>query len=173
MLNLDRRRALDPQYQRARLALVAVGRANPLDLDRLAARGNVGADDLGPARHQFGRSEALLAKRLAHGLADEVAQRLGEGAGGLVHDAVLCHPSAGPFGQILGDDLSSNRSSQARGATARQAPDARFMPATHRLAGLVRPPSPQAAVARAAGPKTRRSVPGLALRDHAAADHGQ
>src|SRR5580704_8160785 len=165
MLNLDRRRALDPQYQRARLALVAVGRANPLDLDRLAARGNVGADDLGPARHQFGRSEALLAKRLAHGLGDEVAQRLGEGAGGLVHDAVLCHPSAGPFG----DDLSSDRSSQARGATARQAPGGRVMPATHRLAGLVRPPSPQAAVARAAGPKTRRSVPGLALRDHAAA----
>ena len=35
------------------------------------------------------------------------------------------------------------RSSQARGATARQAPDAGVIPATHRSAGLVRPPSPQ------------------------------
>src|SRR5580692_379147 len=95
MLNLDCRGAFDPQYQRAWLALLAVGRALPLDFDRLAARGNVGADDLGPARHQFGRGKALLAEGLAHGLADEVAQRVGEGAGGLVHDAVLCHPSAG------------------------------------------------------------------------------
>src|ERR1700692_226946 len=155
MLNLDRRRALDPQYQGAGFALLAVGRANPLDFDRLAARGNVGADDLGPARHQFGRGKTLLPEGLAHRLADEVAQRLGEGAGGLVHDAVLCHPSAGP------DD--SDRSSQARGATARQAPDSRVMPATHRLVGLVRPPSPQAAVAGAPGPKTCRSLPGLAL----------
>ena len=83
------------EHQGAGFALLAVGRALPLDFDRLAARGNVGADDLGPARHQFGRGKALLAKGLAHGLADEVAQRLGEGAGGLVHDAVLCHPSAG------------------------------------------------------------------------------
>src|SRR4029077_14986723 len=121
----------------------------------LAARGDVGADDLGPARHQLGRGKALLAESLADGLADQVAQRLGEGTGGLVHDAVLCHPSAGPFGwtlgqtlgQTLSDDFSSNPSSEAFGATARQAPRGAVMPATHRLARLVRPPSPQAAVA--------------------------
>ena len=38
------------------------------------------------------------------------------------------------------------------------------------LLGLVRPPPPRAAVARAQG-RARRPVPGLALRDHAAADH--
>src|ERR1700728_1698335 len=101
MLKLDRRRALDPQYQCAGLALLAVDRAYPLDFDRLAVRGNVGADDLGPARHQFGRGKALLLEGLAHGLGDEIAQRLGEGAGGLVHGAVLCHPSAGTLARSL------------------------------------------------------------------------
>src|SRR5580692_9786088 len=101
MLNLDCRGAFDPQYQRAWLALLAVGRALPLDFDRLAARGNVGADDLGPARHQFGRGKALLPEGFADCFADDIAQRLGEGAGGLVHDAVLCHPSAGPMPATL------------------------------------------------------------------------
>src|ERR1700688_4317082 len=106
MLNLNRRRALDPQYQRAGLALLAVGRANPLDFDRLAARGDIGADDLGPARHQFGRGKALLPEGLADCFADDIAQRLGEGAGGLVHGAVLCHPSAEPVAGSLAGFLA-------------------------------------------------------------------
>src|SRR5580692_65356 len=115
MLNLDCRGAFDPQYQRAWLALLAVGRANPLDLDRLAARRDVGADDLGPARHQFGRSKALLAEGLAHGLGDEVAQRLGEGAGGLVHDAVLCHPSAGTLAMTSAATVAGKPVARQRG----------------------------------------------------------
>ncbi len=54
--------------------------------------GDLRPDDFGPARHQFGRYKALARKRLADDLAEEVAQRLGERAGGLVHSEALCHP---------------------------------------------------------------------------------
>jgi hypothetical protein len=49
-----------------------------LDLYRLAVSGNFGADDLRPARDQFGRSKALARECFSHDLAEEIAQRLGE-----------------------------------------------------------------------------------------------
>ena len=113
VLNFDCRRALDAQHQRARLARSRRRRARPLDLDRLAVRGDLGADDLRPARDQFGRSKALPRECFAHDLAEEVAQRLGEGAGGLVHGAVLCHPS------VMADEARS-ASTVAAKAAARQ-----------------------------------------------------
>ncbi len=92
-------------------------------------------------------------------LLEEVAQRLCKRAGGLVHNGVLCHPS------------DHDGSSEDRGATACQAPQRCFIPATHRLARLVRPSSPEIALARGAG-RACRSLPGLAVRDYVAADDG-
>jgi hypothetical protein len=71
MLNLDCGGTIDPQHQRSGLALLAVGRPQPLDLDRLAARGNVRTDDLGPARYQLGRGKALLSEGVTDGFAKE------------------------------------------------------------------------------------------------------
>ena len=137
MLDLDRRGSFDPQNQRAggapqRQSICARWRgggrrhrARPLDFDRLAVRGDFATDDFSPTRHQLGRSKTLSRKRLADDLAEKVAQRLGKGAGGLVHNGVLCHPS------------NNDRSSEDGGATARQAPGGDFIPAVHRLARLV------------------------------------
>src|ERR1700722_11547757 len=53
--------------------------------------GDFAADDFAPARHQFGGRKTLARKRLAHDLADQFAQRLGDWARGLVHETGLCH----------------------------------------------------------------------------------
>ena len=85
MLNLDRGRSFDPQNQRARRPHPGVVRARPLNFDRLADGCDLGAGNFRPARDQFGRRKSLPRKGVAHDLAEEVAQRPGDGAGGLVH----------------------------------------------------------------------------------------
>jgi len=93
MLNLDRRRSLDAQDQRTGRPRAGLVAARPLNLDRLAMRGDLGAGDFGPPRHQFGRGKALPMESLADHLAQQVAQRFGERTGGLVHCLLLCHAS--------------------------------------------------------------------------------
>jgi len=95
VLDFDRGWTINPQHERARFAFLAFDRTLPLDFDRLTVDGNLGADDIGPTRHQFGGRKTLLPKRIADSLADKVAQRPGERAGGLVHGVALCHPSDG------------------------------------------------------------------------------
>jgi A/G-specific adenine glycosylase len=93
VLDFDRGRALDTQNKRSWRPGAGFVGAGPLDFDGFAVRGNFGAGDFGPACHQFGRRKALAGKGVAHDLAEEIAQRFGGRAGGLVHDKVLCHPS--------------------------------------------------------------------------------
>ena len=59
------------------------GRARPLNLDGLAMGGDFHADNIGPARDQFGGGKSLPGKRLADNLAGDLAQRLGERRDGL------------------------------------------------------------------------------------------
>ena len=66
---------------------LAVDLARPLQLDRLGVGRDFGADDVLPARHQFGRREALLAERVRHELRCEFGE-LADGAG-LVHGVGL------------------------------------------------------------------------------------
>ena len=82
-------RALDPEHQRGGLGRLAVDLARPLQLDRFGVGGDVGADDVLPARHQFGRGEALLLERVRQELRCEFGE-LADGAG-LVHGVGLCH----------------------------------------------------------------------------------
>ena len=75
MLDLDRGRAFDPQHQGAgRLIFVAI-RPRPLDFFRLAVGGDFRTDDLGPARDQLGRGEALLGEGVLDGFPQDVRQR--------------------------------------------------------------------------------------------------
>ncbi len=110
VLNFDRCRAFDPQHERSGLSFLAFHRTHPLDLDRLAVGGNVRSRNFAPARHQLRRSKALPGKRLAHDLADKVAEWLGVGTDGLVHDGAVCHPSAG----ILAMTVAANRAGRQR-----------------------------------------------------------
>ena len=77
VLHLDRRRSLDPQHERRGLGWLAVHSPPPLQLDRLGVSGNVGADDVRPARDQFGRCEALLGE----GFREEAGRKLGQAGG--------------------------------------------------------------------------------------------
>ena len=98
MLDFDRRRALDPQYQRAGFPpILAVGRTERCHWIFI---GSLCAAMSGPtisAQRVTNSAEAKPCRVKASpiDLADDVAQRLGKRAGGLVHGGVLCHPSAG------------------------------------------------------------------------------
>src|SRR5262249_31686238 len=91
VLDLDRGRSLDPQYQNAGLWHVGAERARPLNFLRLAVRCDVSADDLAPAGDELGRGEALLGEGLVERLAQQVGKRLGSGSARLVHVLALCH----------------------------------------------------------------------------------
>ena len=150
MLNLDRRRALDPQHQRARLgASSPTGRARPLDFHRLAVGGDFGADDLAPARHQFGRGKALPGKasrRRPCRRGRAAAWRTEREGLFMLRGSVIPRPGWAEFGTIGGQRPAQRvRRDRSSEPAARQRAHARgdFIPATRRLARLVRPPSPR------------------------------
>src|SRR5262245_63820801 len=118
-------------------------------------RRDLGAHDFGPAGDELARGKALLGEGVLERLVQKVRERPRIGFAGLVHARTLCH--------IGRHDASS----WEEAAKARLAAGG---PAGRRPARLVRPPSPLAAVARAAR-RAARSLPGLALRGHAATDH--
>ena len=89
MLDFDGHRSLDPEHQRGGFRRLAIDLARPEQLDRFGVGGDVGADDVLPSRHQFGRSEALLLECVREELRCEFGE-LADGAG-LVHGALLCH----------------------------------------------------------------------------------
>ena len=118
-------------------------RPRPLDFLRLRMGGDLRAHDLGPARDELGRGKALLGERVAERLVQKVRQRTRIRFAGLVHVARLCH--------IVRHDASSwHGTTKARRRAAGR-------PERRRSAGLVRSPSPQAAVARRAA--ARRPIP--------------
>src|SRR5262249_58801510 len=80
--------------QRAGRTNAGIVWARPLNLDRLADGGDLGAGNLQPARDQFRRRKSLPGKAIADDLADKVAQRSADGARGLVHGDANCHPRA-------------------------------------------------------------------------------
>src|SRR5947208_3058887 len=157
MLNLDRRRSFHPEHEDAWLWAVRRGRPRPLNLFRLRMVRDLRADDVGPASDELGGGKTLLGERRGERSVENFRQRSREGFAGLVHAARLCHIA--PY-----DASSWDRPTKARRIAA---PCARG-----RSLGLVRPPPSRAALARRAG-RAARPVSGLALRDHAAADHDE
>ena len=116
VLDLDCRRALDAQHQRGRFAGLRRRPGAAIDLDRLAVGRDLGADDVGPARHQFGRGETLPRESVADDLAEQVAQRFGVGARGLVHGAAAL-PS---IWTMIEHDVAAKPRRKVDGAQRRQ-----------------------------------------------------
>jgi hypothetical protein len=71
--------------------MFAMDAARPLQLDRLAVGRDFVADDVVPARDQFGGGETLPGKGVADELVEKLAQRTGEWTRGLVHSGTLRH----------------------------------------------------------------------------------
>ena len=80
VLNLERRRALNPQHQRGGLRRFFAGLPRPVDLERLAVRGNLHSDNVGPARNDLGRGESLRLEHVAQGAGEQVRKRPGKTA---------------------------------------------------------------------------------------------
>ncbi len=93
VLDFNRGGSLDAQNECTRRPGAGLVGARPLDFDRLAMGGDLGAGNLSPARHQFSGRETLAPERVADDPAEEIAQGFRGRAGGLVHDTALCHPT--------------------------------------------------------------------------------
>src|SRR4051794_24760164 len=89
VLDLERNRSLDSQHQRGRIGIILVHAPRPDHPHRLGMIRDVGADDLGPVRHQAGLGKALLRERAGDGLAGQLAQEARLRAPGLVHGVRL------------------------------------------------------------------------------------
>ena len=135
-------------------------RARPVDLDRLAVGGDFRADDVAPAGEDLGRGKALRFEGIAQGGAQELRKRPGKTARGLAHlgfsCAVLCH--------LWSHDRSS---------PIAQAKESRERARAGRSAGLVRPPPPRSCPGGARRGERADPYRGLAVGNHAAADHGE
>jgi len=85
VLDLQRRRPLDPQHQRRGLLRLALDRPRPLHLQRFGMTRHVGARDLRPARDQFARGKALLGIGVGEDVAEQDGERLCADAAGSGH----------------------------------------------------------------------------------------
>ena len=153
MLDFERHRPLDPQHQGRGFRIVLVHPARPDHAHRLAVIGDFRADDLGPVGHDAGRGEALPRERVRDRLRDDLAQgrRVASGACSRLRGSV--------------------RSEAMSLAAKAPAPEGRLAPGSRRSACAGT--TATAACCRGARAPGERADPvsGLALRDHAAADH--
>ncbi len=142
--------------RRGRFRGVLVHCARPINLHRFAMGGDLRTGNIGPPADDFRGGKALRLEAVAQGRARELRKRAGKTARRLVHEG----------------GFSCHRRRHERSSPQARAKESIFIAGPGRFAGLVRPPPPRAALAvaprRTAGP-----VPGLAVGNHAAADHGE
>ena len=89
MLDLQRRRALHPQYQRGRFLRLPLHRPRPLHLQRLGMGGDFGAGDVSPARHQFARGKTLLGVGVGKHVAEQDGERFCRDRAGFCHGCLI------------------------------------------------------------------------------------
>src|SRR5262245_28767659 len=91
VLDLQRRRPLDPQHQRRRFLRLALHRPRPLHLQRLGVTCDIGPRNFGPARDKFARRKTLLGIGVGKDVAEQDGKRFGADGAGLVQLGTLCN----------------------------------------------------------------------------------